>query len=265
MNDSDAYCRIGGWARSGAGNVSLFRCFSWSDPRQWSRSFRAASTHHISNTSRSDNDKLSYHHAILPSLIALNPPTIPCLSNSQITLLDGTIHHHRSTIPHLHNSHLTTQPYLDLHLSLGEGPHWDPVSRILRFVDIHAQTIHTVAPDVGPSSHTVVATLDTCVSHTAALAGVPDKYAFGGRAGIGIFDASTKTYKYVARWWAGEEEGEQGRREREMRGNDGGIDSRGRYFVGVMNEPRVVGLGPVGKWTGRRLIITDGHRGGLSL
>lgn len=45
-----------------------------------------------------------------------------------------------------------TEPYLDLHCALGEGPYYETATHSLRFVDIKKKQLHTVDLKVGPSS-----------------------------------------------------------------------------------------------------------------
>jgi sugar lactone lactonase YvrE len=133
----------------------------------------------------------------------------------------------------------TTQPYLNLSCSLGEGPHWDEANRCLRFVDIHKHEIHLVWPDQGPQSHRMLSKLDTPVAHTADIEGEPNHVVFGGKTGIGLLDRRSGSYRYLQKFWDGDNE--KAKKEVMMRANDGGIDSRGRYYLGVMNDPQVRG------------------------
>jgi sugar lactone lactonase YvrE len=143
------------------------------------------------------------------------------------------------------------QPYLNTSCALGEGPVWQKDRRILRFVDINKRRLHQVEPDKGPESHRVVAELDFPIGHTAEVEGNDGVFVFGGKSGFGIFHPEKGTYEYVRRFWAGDEDGT--RKERVMRANDGGVDARGRYWIGVMNDPLIEAPGPVGEWTPSRV------------
>jgi len=47
----------------------------------------------------------------------------------------------------------------------------------------------------------------------------------------------TGEYKLIKRFWEGEKD--QAAKEHRMRANDGAVDSQGRYWVTVMNDPKV--------------------------
>jgi len=127
---------------------------------------------------------------------------------------------------------------------LGEGPHWEENSNTLRFVDILKQKVHTVDLSKGPSSHQVLADLDISIGTTADIEGNDQRLAFGGKHGYGILDRKDGSYRYIKRYWEGDEDAQ--RKEHQMRGNDGGVDIRGRYWVGTMNDPLVTPFTNVG-------------------
>ncbi|KAF2224587.1 hypothetical protein BDZ85DRAFT_281167 [Elsinoe ampelina] len=139
-----------------------------------------------------------------------------------------------------------TTPYLALDTKLGEGPYWHAPTNTLRMVDIVRKHLYQIPLSTPPSSPTDLSSvrkfeLTHSVGTTAELAGEGEdgggRFVFGGKAGVGVMDKGTGEWRYVARWW-GEGEGE-GREEKErlFRGNDGAVDRRGRYFLGVMNDP----------------------------
>ena len=68
---------------------------------------------------------------------------------------------------------------------------------------------------------------------------------FGGKAGFGVFDSLSGKYQYIKRYWDGDPD--QANKENLMRANDGGIDCRGRYWIGVMNDPPLKAPGPEDK------------------
>ena len=126
---------------------------------------------------------------------------------------------------------------MKLDCGLGEAPSWEEATNRLRFVDIVKQKVHVVNLDEGPSSHRVLADLDISIGTTADIEGNDEVFAFGGKHGFGLFNRKTGKYRYVKRYWQGEKNAEI--KEKEIRGNDGGVDSRGRFWVGTMNDPLV--------------------------
>lgn len=136
------------------------------------------------------------------------------------------------------------QPYLKIDCDLGEGPHWEAASNTLRFVDIVKQKIHTVDLNQGPSSHRVLADLDISVGTTADVEGNDNEVAFGGKHGYGILNRKDGTYRYIKRYW--EADADAAKKDHVMRGNDGGVDPRGRFWVGTMNDQLVTRFTNVG-------------------
>jgi sugar lactone lactonase YvrE len=112
-------------------------------------------------------------------------------------------------------------------------------------VDINKHEIHLLWPDQGSTSHRILSKLDIPVSHTADIEGSTDHFLFGGKSGFGLFNRKHGKYQYVQRFWDGD--ADQPRKETVMRANDGGVDNRGRYWIGVMNDPPLENPGPVGK------------------
>ena len=80
---------------------------------------------------------------------------------------------------------------------------------------------------------------------TADLQDSKDEFIFGGKRGIGIASKQSGKYRYVRQFWDGH--GDAERRYHNMRANDGAVDSRGRFWVGVLNDPLVTTFAPVGK------------------
>jgi sugar lactone lactonase YvrE len=79
--------------------------------------------------------------------------------------------------------------------------------------------------------------------HTANHAEVKDGYIFSGKYGIGIARNNSAEVKYLTRWWTTvEEKGEQNKSEL-FRANDGAVDSRGRLWASVMNDPVTTAVG----------------------
>ncbi|KAF2837077.1 hypothetical protein M501DRAFT_986877 [Patellaria atrata CBS 101060] len=131
--------------------------------------------------------------------------------------------------------HTITEPWLDVKCELGEGPFWEEATNTLRWIDIVTKHIHTVDLNEGPSSHKSVAQLDISIGSTADIEGNDDEFVFGGKHGYGIFNRKTGEYRYIKKVWTEEEVAKDF--ERLYRGNDGGVDSQGRYWLGVMNDP----------------------------
>jgi sugar lactone lactonase YvrE len=140
------------------------------------------------------------------------------------------------------------EPYLDLKCGLGEGPFWEKDRNTLRFVDIVKRKIHFINLDEGPKSHRQL-DLDFNVGTTADIEGNDKEFVFGGKFGYGILNHETGESKWIKHMWTDEERKDDGggkpkvgnNKEERMRSNDGAVDVRGRYFVGAMNDPALVG------------------------
>lgn len=130
-----------------------------------------------------------------------------------------------------------TQPWLRVQCSLGEGPFWETRTNTLRFIDIEKQELHSVDLNVGPSSHKVVKKMDISMGCTADIEGNDKEFIFGGKYGYGICNRETGEYRWIKKVWS-EDEVRDKKPER-MRANDGAVDSKGRYWVGFMNDPMV--------------------------
>ena len=130
-----------------------------------------------------------------------------------------------------------TEPWLKTSCGLGEAPFWDKKSNTLRFVDIVKKQLHVVDLKDGPSSHRVIE-LPFSIGTTANIEGNDEEFIFGGKEGYGIMNKNTGEPKYIKKFWS-DEEVQSGRAHR-SRSNDGSVDSRGRYYVGTMNDPTVV-------------------------
>jgi len=130
-----------------------------------------------------------------------------------------------------------TEPYLKLSCGLGEGPFCEEETNTVRFVDIVKCNVHTVDLNKGPPSHKILGHLDISIGVTADIEGNDGEFLFGGKHGFGIFNRSTAQYKYIKKSWS-EEEIADGK-DKTMRANDGAVDSKGRFWVGYMNDPLV--------------------------
>lgn len=141
---------------------------------------------------------------------------------------------------------MSQQPFLNIGCGLGEAPFWEESTNTLRFVDIVKEKVHIVDLNKGASSHVEVP-LDISIGTTADLEGeqASGKFVFGGKHGYGIFDRETAGYHYIKRYWEGESD--QAEKEHTMRGNDGAVDSHGRFWVGTMCDPKVNPPTDIGK------------------
>ncbi|ETN38629.1 uncharacterized protein HMPREF1541_06666 [Cyphellophora europaea CBS 101466] len=134
-----------------------------------------------------------------------------------------------------------TEPYLEIPCSLGEGPHYHAPSHTLRFLDINNRQLHLLDLRAGPSSLRTIST-SMPVGVTADLAGVDPTHEIlcGAKDGVTRFDLRTGQHAYVARFWQNvTDEQEQQDRTRRFRANDGGVDSRGRFWVEAFVDPTV--------------------------
>lgn len=86
--------------------------------------------------------------------------------------------------------------------------------------------------------------LNVVNSFTAELDGAPDSFIFGGKHGIGIGKKASNETRLVRRWWT-EEERAQGKDEN-FRANDGGVDSKGRFWASACRDPEVTTFAPEG-------------------
>lgn len=132
-----------------------------------------------------------------------------------------------------------TEPYLDLHCLLGEGPFYEEATHSLRFVDIRQKRIHTINLAAGPSSlHTLE--LDSPVSVTADIEGVDprDRIVVGLKYGLAVLDRKTGQYEYLQRFngGAGLSKSSTPVDYERIRGNDGAADSLGRFWLGSMTD-----------------------------
>jgi len=125
-----------------------------------------------------------------------------------------------------------TESYLDIKCDLGEGPHYDPETNTLRFVDIIQKKLHTVDLTAGPSSLTTL-TLPFSIGTTADIEGVDPskKILVGGKSGVCVLDRKTGELELLNKYFDGDEE-----KEKRMRGNDGSIDPQGRFWIGTMTD-----------------------------
>ncbi|KAK4140344.1 uncharacterized protein C8A04DRAFT_32160 [Dichotomopilus funicola] len=122
-----------------------------------------------------------------------------------------------------------SEPYLETHCSLGEGPYYEPGTNTLRFVDIIKQRLHTVSLTEGPSSLKTLQ-FSEAITVTADIRGRDPQEALlvGAKQGLAVLDRKTGQYEYVTKF-----EDEKGDR---IRSNDGVVDPNGRFWLGTMTD-----------------------------
>ncbi|KAF2132182.1 hypothetical protein P153DRAFT_186159 [Dothidotthia symphoricarpi CBS 119687] len=130
-----------------------------------------------------------------------------------------------------------TEPYIRLTCALGEAPFWEESTNTVRFVDIEKKELHRVDISAGPSSHKVVKNLDISIGCTADIEGNDEEFIFGGKYGYGIANKQTGAYRWVKKVWS-DDEIKAGKPDK-FRGNDGAVDSAGRFWAGFMFDPMV--------------------------
>lgn len=121
-----------------------------------------------------------------------------------------------------------TEPFVEPHCKLGEGPFYEAETNTLRFVDIIQHRLHTVSLTEGPSSLTTLQ-LDAPVTVTSDIEGVDprDKILIGIKHGLAVLDRKTGAYEYVSRLEPADAR---------VRTNDGAADPRGRFWLGTMTD-----------------------------
>jgi sugar lactone lactonase YvrE len=124
-----------------------------------------------------------------------------------------------------------TEPYLDIHCSLGEGPFYEADRNTLRFVDIIKRRLHTVDLAAGPESLKTLQ-FDMPVGVTADIKGVDSskKILVGGKSGVYLLDRASGKTELLKRFYDTEEKDER------LRSNDGAVDPQGRFWIGTMND-----------------------------
>jgi len=136
-----------------------------------------------------------------------------------------------------------TEPFLHINCNLGEGPHHEPATNTLRFVDIIEKALHTVSLSEGASSLKTL-TLPFSIGSTADIEGVDPskKILVGSKSGVGILDRETGELELLKKYYDGEDAIEKaevlgdGVKEERMRGNDGSVDPQGRFWIGTMTD-----------------------------
>jgi sugar lactone lactonase YvrE len=103
-----------------------------------------------------------------------------------------------------------TEPYLDIHCALGEGPYYEAERNTLRFVDIIKKRLHTVDLGIGPTSLKTLQ-LDMPIGVTADIEGVDSskKILIGGKSGIYVLERETGKYELLKKYYDDEEKDER--------------------------------------------------------
>jgi sugar lactone lactonase YvrE len=148
-----------------------------------------------------------------------------------------------------------TEPFLRINCNLGEGPHYEPATNTLRFVDIIEKALHTVSLTEGPSSLKTL-TLPFSIGSTADIEGIDPskKILVGSKSGVGILDRETGELELLKKYYDGEDPIEKtevlgdGVKEERMRGNDGSVDPQGRFWIGTMTDFWVGDVFDEGAW-----------------
>jgi len=140
---------------------------------------------------------------------------------------------------------VVTEPWLNIHCSLGEGPYYEPATNTLRFVDIIKRQLHTVGIAEGPRSLRTLQ-FDQPVGVTADIEGVDPskKVLVGGKGGIYILERDTGKMELLKRFY----DVQHKERDEGLRSNDGAVDPQGRFWVGTMNDFHVSPLRNEGMW-----------------
>ncbi|KAI0887371.1 uncharacterized protein GGS22DRAFT_156894 [Annulohypoxylon maeteangense] len=129
-----------------------------------------------------------------------------------------------------------TEPYLNLHCGLGEGPYYESATHHLRFVDIKKKRVHIVdLSKPNPESAVETIQLDTPVTVTADIDGTDprERIAIGAKYGVAVLDRRSGKYEYVSRFGSASDGGSDDER---IRSNDGAIDPHGRFWLGTMTD-----------------------------
>lgn len=151
---------------------------------------------------------------------------------------------------------IVTEPFLATKCSLGEGPHYEPTTNHLRFVDIIQKRIHTIdLSATAPKLQTLQ--LDQPVGVTADIEGIDPakKILVGGKSGVYILERETGKLDLLKKFY------EEGIDVERLRSNDGAIDAQGRLWIGTMNDFWVGAVHPEGRedFFGRRCVQTCGR------
>ena len=122
-----------------------------------------------------------------------------------------------------------TEPWLDTHCSLGEGPFFEQQTNSVRFVDIQQKRLHSASLNEGIASLKTIQ-LDVPVTVTANIEGVDptERILIGMKSGLAVLDRKSGSYEVISRF---AEPGND-----RVRSNDGASDTQGRFWIGTMTD-----------------------------
>lgn len=83
----------------------------------------------------------------------------------------------------------------------------------------------------------VVVAFTNNYSCTADIEGNSKEFIFGGKYGYGIANKQTGDYRWIKKVWSADEI--SANKHEKFRGNDGAVDSQGRFWAGFMFDPLV--------------------------
>ncbi|PHH60691.1 hypothetical protein CDD81_1343 [Ophiocordyceps australis] len=125
-----------------------------------------------------------------------------------------------------------TQPWLEPHCALGEGPFYESQTHSIRFVDIKKCQLLTASLHGGPESLHVLQVDATSPSVTADIQGVDprEQIVVGVKQGLAVLDRRSGHCRLLSRFAAGEQDNAR------LRSNDGAVDCNGRFWLGSMTD-----------------------------
>ncbi|KAL6703692.1 rRNA-processing protein cgr1 [Coniothyrium glycines] len=130
-----------------------------------------------------------------------------------------------------------TEPWIKSFCSLGEGPFWEEDTNSIRFLDVEKCKVFRIDLNAGPQSFKTIKNYDISMGCTADIEGNTKEFIFGGKYGYGIADKQTGEYRWIKKVWSPEEI--TANKHEKFRGNDGAVDSQGRFWAGFMFDPLV--------------------------
>lgn len=127
---------------------------------------------------------------------------------------------------------------------LGESPLWSMPEQALYFVDIKGRAIHRFDPE--RNAHRILPVHEEigCIGFWPG-----GGFIAGMRSGLWRLDADGRVIAKLA---------DNPEDQRASRFNDGGVDPRGRFLAGTIDEPRAGGLAHLYRYDGRGLTVLAG-------
>ncbi|KAJ5300931.1 uncharacterized protein N7443_005933 [Penicillium atrosanguineum] len=128
---------------------------------------------------------------------------------------------------------LGMRPYIDIAGTLLEGPYHDVANNEFRFIDIWDHKLYRLDLAKGLESLRVIDT-DAALGVTANISGeTGNQLIAGAKLGFARLDGTTGKLTYIREAW-GESDG------------PGKAESKGRFWAGAMNDPKIQSPGPEG-------------------